>query len=461
MGSAQKTGNEISRTIFRMMRTISVVPVIALISALLTPSSAGAITLEEAKKEALKSNISLKMENEKVLGALSVKNDKLTKLFPSLNVAGDEAHSDKEPRVVLNTGEYGTYPLIGSIPSQDIEAFVGKRDTYSATVQFQQPIFEGGKIYYTYLSSKAHEDISRWDEKQTTQDVLFSVEQAYFNLLKSEEIYRHDLKHEDDMKAHLNDIEIKYKEGRVSLNDVLKVKVEEVRANESVIKSDNGRQVAKGRINVLLNRPFAAPVEEPRPGTLTVEEGRRLAQLNRPAIKSAVAGIEEAAYKRRVAEGGYFPDLKFVAEYNKQTEQPTTLDENWTVMVTLRYTLFEWGAAGERVNAARAVERQMEYNKLMIENQIASDVWQSWLKIQETDKRIEVTKVASAQAEENLRIVKFGFSHGARTSTDVLDAEDLYSRTSLDSINARYDAYLSRSLFRYSIGILTAQSNEP
>lgn len=427
---------------------------------------AGVLSLREAREEALRANLNLNIAREKVVEARSIKNDRYTKLFPLFSIQGDATHSGRKPRVKIETGEFGTLPFIGPIPSQDISTIVGKRDTFSATLQLEQPIFEGGRIYFSYLSSKSHEDVTRWDEKQVIQDVLLAVEQAYLNLLKAEDIKKLSLQHLDNIKAHLKDMELKYKEGRVPLNDLLKVKIEVYRAKEDVIKAENDLQIAKGELNLVLNRSFdqpveVAPVEDPTPVSISVQEAETLARLNRPVIKSAYESREEALFKKRVAEADYYPGFKFMAQYNRQTEEPNTLAEDWAVMMVMNYALWEWGGMSQRVHAARSVERQREYNTKVIEDRVIADVWKTWLQIQKADKSIEVAKQALIQADENLRIMQFGFTHGAKTSTDLLDAEELHAKTSLEYVLAKYDAYFARVLFQYVMGKMSMESNIP
>ena len=141
-----------------------------------------------------------------------------------------------------------------------------------------------------------------------------------------------------------------------------------------------------------------------------------------------------------------------MAEYVRQTDQPTIEPENWSVMLLMEYPLWEWGRTGYKVSAARSVERQNSYSIAVLEQRIISEVRQAWLKIREAEERIEVTKEALAQAEENLRITRYGFDQGAKTSTDVLEAEELLSRAYSEHIHAKYEAHFAKTVLRYAMG---------
>ncbi|GEM_PF-2447468 len=435
------------------------------IAVALTHPSAGAITLQEAKQEALRVNLDIKIAREKVLEAQSLRKERYAAMFASVGVFGNLSHKDIGPRVDVDMGEYGTYSGTGPIPSRDIEVLIGERDTYKVYLQLNQPIFTGGRLYYSYRQAGAREKGSEWERAQAVEDVLFNTEWAYISLLKAEEMKSLAEDHERTMQAHMAAMELKYEKGRVALNDLLKVKAEVARAREEVIKADNALVIARGQLNLLLNRPFdqpieVVPVEAPDPLNSTLDEVEKIALANRLDLKYAHAQLEEFLYNRRVAESGYYPDFKFLAEYVRQTDQPTIEPENWSVMLLMEYPLWEWGRTGHKVSAARAVERQGAYYIEALKNRIAADVRQAWFGIKEADTRIEVSREALAQAEENLRIVRFGFDKGLKTSTDVLEAEELYSKTSKEYLQARYDAHLARAALRHSMGLMREEDIE-
>ena len=89
-----------------------------------------------------------------------------------------------------------------------------------------------------------------------------------------------------------------------------------------------------------------------------------------------------------------------------------------------------------------------------LRSQITLQVRQSWLEIQETRKRIEVTQGAIAQAEENMKVTSDRYQQGLSTQTDVLKAEDLRTITHDNFNNARYDHDLSILRLRWGIGVL-------
>lgn len=422
-----------------------------------------ALTLSEAREEALRVNLSVKLSMEKAAEAASVRKQKYTDFFGKLDSRAFASHAEPEPHINVQAGEYGTFPGTGPIPAEDRTVLNGEQDTYGVAVRLEQPLFQGGRIYNSYRQSMAAEESAGFDGKNMVQEILLRTESAYIDLLKAGELKKAVEQHLKTVEAHLKDMKLLYERGRASQNDVLKVKVELARASESLIIAENDHQIAAGRLNAILDRPFEAAIE-PEPITdarkleITAREAENLAILNRPDMKSAYGKSREALFRRKVSEADYYPGVKLVSEYVHQTEQPAVENDEWSVKMLLEYRLWDWGGRSHKVDAARSAERQRHLELLTIESGIYSEVHESLLNVRAADKRVEVMKEAFHQAEENLRITKFGFEHGAKTSTDVLDAEDLKSKTGSDHIQARYGSHRARAVFRYAIGQMDRES---
>jgi len=419
-------------------------------------SLADAISLQEAREEALRANLDVKIAGENVLKAKSQRKESFTEFFPTLSLHGSGSHANKKAAVKIDRGEFGAFSF-GAIPQQDVESDRGRKDNLLIGVQLEQPVFTGGRYYFSYQQSKEYEKEAALNKQQTVLDILLSVEQAYLSLLQAGDNLKLAEQHEKTLKAHLADMDLRYKKGVAALNDVLKVRVEASRAKKEVIEADSALVVARGQLNVILNRPFdkdinTIPIEKIPPVTITFDDAKKLAIEQNPSLKSGQAQRQEVLYSRRVAEAEYYPNFSFVTEYHRQTKQPVNPDDNWSVMLNMDWPLWQWGRSVHKVKAAKAVERLSENKVTSLANQIIADVWRSWLQIQVWDKQIDVARDVVEQAKENLRITEFGFTKGVKTSTDVLDAEELLSKSRLEYIEAKYNDLFSRALFWHAIG---------
>ena len=419
------------------------------------------LSLQEAKEEALKANLDIKISREKFSEAQFIRKESFTNLFPEFSMNSLGSYVDKSSSLFIEKGAYGTYPF-GPIPLNDSVIPMSEKGTYRLGLKIQQPVFAGGRIYFSYRQAKSEEVEALWKEQQTIQDVLFTVETAYYDLLKAEEMRKLSEQHEDTLKTHLADMEQLYQKGRAAFVDVLNVRVKVSRASEDVLKTNNDVAIAKVHLNLIMNRPLdqtldVVPLGNPKVLSIGVQDAESQAKSRNKALNSARAKKMTALFQRRVAEADYYPNIALTGEYFNQNRQPTSPEEQWSVMLKMNWSLWHWGETQHKVNAVRAFERQMEYTVASLENQIAATVRDNFYRIQESDKCIEVAKDAMAQAQENLRITHIGFDNGRKTSTEVLDAEDLLSKVSFDYLQAFYDAHAARAHLRYVMGAMEAE----
>ena len=77
---------------------------------------------------------------------------------------------------------------------------------------------------------------------------------------------------------------------------------------------------------------------------------------------------------------------------------------------------------------------------------------QAYLKTKESEKNIATVEKAIEQAKENFRINQERYREQAATSTDVLDAQTLLSRTMTNYYNALYDFKISKASLYLAMG---------
>lgn len=418
---------------------------------------AESLTLQEAKEEAVCANVSIKSAREKSLQADFVQKASYTELFPKLSLTGSANYVNQETATTVEQGIYGTFPF-GPVPQSDAKVITYENELTSiGKVKIEQPVFQGGKIYYSYKEAVSKTESARMDEQQKIQDILLAVEKSYFSLLKAQDLKRLAEKHENTLKAHLSDIEQMYRKGRVAFNDVLKVKVQVAEAEGDTIKAGNDVSIAEVHLNSLLNRRLdqhldLAPIVSPEPIAISIDKAEEIAKANNYTLNSLRAQKVAAAYNSKVAEADYYPFLTFSAEYSAAEGQPSYPDDFWKVFLNMDWSFWHWNETKHKVSSARAFERQMEYDMSSFENQISEQIRDAFLQINEIDKRMEIDKEMITQARENLRITQVGFANGRMTSVDVMDAEDIESQAESYFIQDTYDAFIARAQLRYVIG---------
>jgi len=137
------------------------------------------------------------------------------------------------------------------------------------------------------------------------------------------------------------------------------------------------------------------------------------------------------------------PQVALAGGYGYQENDYLVDEGQWSLTLGLQWNLFDGGVSNHKANAIVRQANALQEQYRDFSSIISLQVRQAWLDLQETQKRIQVTSKAIAQAEENLKVSKNRYSSGLATNTEVLDAESLRSKSQYNHANARYDRMLA------------------
>ena len=101
---------------------------------------------------------------------------------------------------------------------------------------------------------------------------------------------------------------------------------------------------------------------------------------------------------------------------------------------------------------ARAELRSLKLTRDKLLDDIRLEVKSAYLDLQSSAQKIEVSKTAVAQAEENLRLQRLRYKEGVGTATDVLDAVTLLTTAESNSWKSLYGIKRAEAIFLNAAG---------
>ncbi|NNL41439.1 MAG: TolC family protein, partial [Desulfobacterales bacterium] len=113
----------------------------------------------------------------------------------------------------------------------------------------------------------------------------------------------------------------------------------------------------------------------------------------------------------------------------------------------------EWGRTCYGVKEKVSRLSQAKHDKEELYDNVRLEVKRSYLKARESEINITTIEKAIEQAKENLRISEEQYRHQVATSTDVLDAQTLLSRTMTNYYNALYDFKIAKAALHRVISL--------
>ena len=328
----------------------------------------------------------------------------------------------------------------------------------------EAPLFHGLSLRIKKRLAALEADIARVEEKRGRQEIAFLVKKAYFSLLTAKHHLREARKSLDRLKAHLKIVKAYYEEGLVAKHQVLASEVALSEAEHVLILAKNRVKLAKSRLNMLLDRPFEAPLEvvdvleHPLPVVNPLayyqEEARRL----RPELEVARMTCLKAREKIKLARAAYYPQLDLVAAYQRRgtdllaSQDPYWDRENFSVSFNLELLLWDWGKRKQEVAAARAEALAREALLRELEKEVSLEVEEAYLALTAAYQRLQVAKRALHHAQENFLLEKARFKEGLAESADVLDAEAFLAAAEARYTEALSDLHLSQARLLFAIG---------
>ncbi len=399
-------------------------------------------TLERTIESAIKANIRLKASREGTKASFFAKKNQRTYFFPTLNSTYQYKHNDEENR----------HQLFGVISPQD---------EYTFAVSFTQPIFVGFSLLNRFKIAELGLDVAKINEKLIRQEIIFEAKKAFFSLLKAQKLMTISKETVKQLEAHKDVANNFYEVGMTPLNDLLKAQVELANARQDYIVAQNNLDIAKSNFNTILRRPINSPVEikdvlDYSPFEKEINYCLDVAEKNRLEIKIIDLEVEIAEKKLDIEQKDYYPSISLTGNYYRLgTEWDVnggggiSDPEGWNITAVASWNFWEWGKTRYGVKEKLSRLSYIRYKRAEIHDNISLEVKQAYLKTKEAEKKIATVEKAIEQAKENFRINKERYKDQVATSTDVLDAQTLLSRTTTNYYNALYDYKIAKaSLYR-------------
>ena len=346
------------------------------------------------------------------------------------------------------------------VASQNLGKQIG--NTHSNTLTASMPIYTGGKLSGTIKKAKAGYLYSEQGLQKAYNDMRSTVTNGYFDMLQADNMQKLGRESVERLADHLKNVEAQYEVGVVAKVDVLRSQVELANAKQSLIKAENAYQIAEANLNKIVGLPMDTtlkldniliytPYDNDLPYCLDY------ASLHRPELEQAKQNVEAAKGALRVAISGHMPQVAASASQNWNNGNgknwPGDDNGNWYVGVSVNMNIFDSGVTTSKIHGAEADLAKAHETYRDTVDAVNLDVRSNYLNLREAEKRIDTTKLAVSQAEEDYRIAQLRYMNGVGTNTDVLDAQVALTDAKTNYLQALYDYNTCKTDLETAIGV--------
>ena len=413
----------------------------------------GRFNLSQTIEAALKANLGLQRSKDEIDAATATRSARATEFFPTLNARYGYIKRDNP-----------TTQALGTQGGQVADVLTNPEDEYNFVTSFSQPIFTGFALYNQYKIADLGLDIAEFTEKLTRQDVILDAKNAYFLILKAQKLMDVADETVKQIAAQKEVAENMYQVGMSPLNDLLQSQVQLANAKQALITAKNNLDLTKSQFNTLLRRQVNSPVSvvdilDFTPWEYDIDYCLALAEELRLEIEVADLEIKIAEKDYKLSQRDFYPSVNLVGTWTKRGTdwdvdggEGIGDDSFWDIRATASWDFWQWGRTRFGVKEKLSRLSQAKLRKEQVLDNIALEVKQAYLKVQESHKNITTIEKAIEQAKENLRITEERYKEQVSTTTDVLVAQTLLTETMTNYYNALYDFKIAKAILYRGLG---------
>jgi len=384
-------------------------------------------TLEQCKEMALKNNASSKNSRLSIVGAEQSKKEAFTSYFPSASISG-VGFKAKDPMLFANLGEASISLL---------------EDGLAGAITVSQPLFTGGKILYGNRLANLGVEVSKQQLRLSDNEVLLNTEQLYWKLISLYERQETLDILQTQLNTLLNDVQVSYEAGLITLNDVLQVKLKLNDLKSKRVNLDNGINLVKMTlcqktgINIELYKEF----DIEKPDIDTVDSPAGIYIDHREALESRAENIlldknlDASKLQTKIKRADYMPTVAVGATCYKQNFMDSW-EGNGMLFVSVSVPLSGWWGGSHAIKKQKINEQIAYNNKMDGQEKLLLQMQQVKNELDDAYKQILISKESIEQATENLRLNNDYYKVGTVNLTDVLDAQSFLQQNRDNYVDA-------------------------
>ncbi len=389
------------------------------------------LTLEECSQLALENNARMKNARLDVKGAEEVRKEAFTKYFPSISATGGAFTSDN------GMAELALVPGL-------LEMTMAKNGVMGG-VTAVQPVFAGGQILNNNKLAALAVEVSRYQMKQSENEVLLTVEQYYWLHVSLQEKRKTVSLLETLIDNLYKDVEVSVRAGVANRNELLQVQLKKNSIASDRLKVDNNLRLSKMLLSQYIGLPeddftVQATLQEPLPSPETYRIDLMSALPTTVAYKLLDKNVEASRLQYKLKVGQNLPSVGIGAGYMYHNILDT--DHSFgMIFATVSVPLTDWWGGSHAIRKQKLQKKAAEYTRQDTNEKLLLQMQKLWNELEEAYKQAKISEESVKTAEENVRLSTDYYQVGTETLSDLLNAQSLLQQ-SRDQYTDDYTNYL-------------------
>ncbi len=433
------------------------------------------LLLDQAIQIALQNHRSLQVSQAALDMAEAQFQQAMAAFGPRLSLEGGLQRADQDrtftfagvvqtPSMVVNT-PLGPFPIQSQPLPMNLDVKLYDRDLSKAALNFNYPLYTGGREEATKGMARKGADIAREEKRKTELEIVRDVSKYYNGAQFASQMEQLTSDTLERLQAleDLTDRLYRNSSLKVKKTDYLRSKtttaVTRSLLQEAKYASNLSRDALLNAMGLPLDTSLKLAPEAALPAfDASLEAMLAEAMKFNPDKQRLELAVEAAGYRIDEARSGYLPTVGLEASTYKfwnSYKGGLVNDDNrngWTIGVGVKWNLFDSGLTKAEVDVARAGKIKLEAQRVLLDSGLALQIKDDFMRIQRSRGQIEDNARAQGFAEENRILHVRAYREDMVETKDVIEAQIVESFASANLYRARHDLRAAIVDLDYRVG---------
>lgn len=319
---------------------------------------------------------------------------------------------------------------------------------------FYAPTLSGNMLLFDFGKTKAQADLAKrtYESAQSNlqnsiNSVIFTVKQAYYNLLFAQQqvkVYEDTVA---DYTLHLEQAKAYYDIGTKAKIDVLTAEYNLGKAKLGLIQAKNTLKIAYVQLSNAMGMPDYSDYDvvdnlTTKAYGITAEEAVSTAYETSPELLAAKKKADASELLVRASRRAFAPNLSGFASYSRGGKRIDT-DYGYQFGAQLSYSNINLMLLKKQVDEAKATYKKDLADYENTKQTIYFEVKQAYINLTNAQDSIAVAKLSMDQAKEQYDQASGRYKVGLGDAIELKDAETTYRNSQLDYYNTLLNYHVS------------------
>jgi outer membrane protein TolC len=369
----------------------------------------------------------------------------------------------KKAKAGIAEAEAGLYPTlsVGAAWTDTRGLYSKDVGVTSGSIGIRQVLYKGGKIINAIKVSEFGYQASEAALDKAKSEIILNVKNSFYTLLLTQELNRINKAILDNTKAHLEFINVRYKNGQASESDLLGMEaaLSDVKQGyELSVNQMEAMQELLRNILYLEKEVVIIPNEKLKsePREVAFDDALLKALKDRPEIRQLQAQQNAAEKNIEIAKGDSRPSVVASWDYYSRSNLSGGTAKNWNdynvLGITVSWPVFDGWLTRSKVNQAIIDLRQAQILGEKAAKDIALELKTAYLDLKDAIEKIKSADDQLKVYKDGLSVIQAKYEAGIASLLDLEDATLSYNVALFNREQAVYDYLTAKAGFEKAAG---------